>query len=245
MSRITQAFASGRAFIPFITCGDPDLETTASAIRAMADAGADLIELGIPFSDPTAEGPALQAASMRALRTGTTTDRIFALVRELRKDTDVPMLFMTYANVVFSYGAERFITACAEIGVDGLLLPDVPFEEKEEFAPLCRTHGVDLISMAAPAPAERIRRIAEEAAGFLYVTGADDADTAAIVELVHQCRPGLPCAAGIAVPAADGIIAESAVVELIARYGGGATPYIREYVKKGKATGTFPEPLKG
>ena len=128
MSKIADAFAGGKAFIPFITCGDPDLETTAAAVRAAVENGADLIELGIPFSDPTAEGPVIQGANLRALKGGVTTDRIFGLVRDLRRDVTVPLVFMTYANVVFSYGAERFLAACQEVGVDGLILPDVPFE---------------------------------------------------------------------------------------------------------------------
>ena len=150
MSRIKEAFAGGKAFIPFLTCGDPDLETTEAIVHAMAQAGADLIELGIPFSDPTAEGPVIQAANARALSGGVTADSIFALVRRLRRTLTLPLVFMTYANVVFSYGTERFLSAAAAAGVDGLILPDVPFEEKEEFAPLCRKYGLDLISLIAP-----------------------------------------------------------------------------------------------
>ena len=150
MSKIKKAFENGKAFIAFLTCGDPDLETTAAAVRAAAANGADLIELGIPFSDPTAEGPVIQNANLRALRGGITTDRIFGFVKELRRDVSIPMVFMTYANVIFSYGAERFLAACQEVGVDGLILPDLPYEEKEEFLPFCRRHGVDLISLIAP-----------------------------------------------------------------------------------------------
>ena len=131
MSNIARAFEKGKAFIPFVTCGDPNLETTEKIVYAMEEAGADLIELGIPFSDPTAEGPVIQGANVRALKGGITTDKIFAFVRELRRDISVPMVFMTYANVVFSYGAEKFIASCREIGVDGLILPDLPFEEKD------------------------------------------------------------------------------------------------------------------
>lgn len=136
MSRIRKAFENGKAFIPFITCGDPNLETTAAAVRAAVENGADLIELGIPFSDPTAEGPVIQGANLRALKGGVTTDRIFSFVKELRKSIEVPLVFMTYANVVFSFGAERFLLACEETGVDGLILPDLPFEEKGEFLPI-------------------------------------------------------------------------------------------------------------
>ena len=155
MSNIRKAFENGKAFIPFITCGDPDLETTAAVVRAAAANGADLIELGIPFSDPTAEGPVIQGANLRALNGGVTTDKIFDLVRNLRRDVEVPMVFMTYANVVFSYGSERFISTCREIGIDGLILPDVPYEEKEEFLPICRRYGVDLISLIAPTSEDR------------------------------------------------------------------------------------------
>ena len=151
MSRITDAFAKGKIFIPFITCGDPDLETTAAAVRAMAKAGAGLIELGIPFSDPTAEGPVIQSANVRALSAGTTTDKIFDMVRELRKDVTIPMVFMTYANVVFSYGMDRFLSRAQEVGMDGLILPDVPYEEKEEFAP-CSLPRPRAGSPRSPAP---------------------------------------------------------------------------------------------
>ena len=160
MSRIREAFLKGKAFIPFITCGDPDLETTGKLVRAAVDAGADLIELGIPFSDPTAEGPVIQGANIRALAGGITTDRIFDFVRELRKDVKIPLVFMTYANVVFSYGAEQFISICKEIGIDGIILPDLPFEEKEEFQPLCKKYDVALVSLIAPTSKQRIAMIA-------------------------------------------------------------------------------------
>ena len=137
MSKIQKAFEGKKAFIPFITCGDPNLETTAKIVREAVANGADLIELGIPFSDPTAEGPVIQSANIKALAAGVTTDKVFDLVRDLRKDVTIPMVFMTYANVVYSYGAEKFISTCKEIGIDGLILPDIPYEEKEEFLPLC------------------------------------------------------------------------------------------------------------
>ena len=172
MSNIKKAFEKGKAFIAFITCGDPDLETTARAVRAAAENGADLIELGIPFSDPTAEGSVIQGANLRALNGGITTDKIFAFVKELRKDVTVPMVFMTYANVVFSYGAKKFISACRESEIDGLILPDLPFEEKEEVDVVASRYGIDLISMIAPTSKERIRKIAKGAKGFLYVVSS-------------------------------------------------------------------------
>ncbi len=249
MNRISAAFARGKAFIPFITCGDPDLETTAAAVRAMAASGADLIELGIPFSDPTAEGPVIQGASLRALEGGVTTDKIFGLVRDLRRDVAVPMVFMTYANVVFSYGAERFIRTCAEIGIDGLILPDVPFEEKEEFLPFCRTYGVALISLIAPTSRERAAAIAREAEGFLYlvsslgVTGARSeitTDLSSIMAIIRQ-NTEIPCAIGFGIhtPAqagkmariADGVIVGSAIVNLMGTHGKDAPSYVGDYVR--------------
>ncbi len=249
MSKIAQAFANGKAFIPFITCGDPDPETTAAAVRAAVENGADLIELGIPFSDPTAEGPVIQAANLRALRGGMTTDRVFDLVRALRRDVSVPMVFMTYANVVYSYGAEKFISTCAELGIDGLILPDLPFEEKDEFLPTCRKYGVDLISMIAPTSAGRIAMIAREAEGFLYlvsslgVTGTRSeitTDLASIVRVVRE-NTDIPCAVGfgISTPAqakamadlSDGAIVGSAIVRLIGQYGSQAPAHVGALVR--------------
>ena len=252
MSKIAQAFAHGKAFIPFLTCGDPDLETTAAAVRAAVENGADLIELGIPFSDPTAEGPVIQGANLRALKGGVTTDRIFGLVRELRRDVTVPLVFMTYANVVFSYGTERFLSACREVGIDGLILPDVPFEEREEFLPFCRRYGVDLISLIAPTSAHRIAKIAREAEGFLYivsslgVTGTRSeitTDLAAMVEVVRQ-NTAIPCAVGFGISTpeqakrmaevSDGAIVGSAIVKLLEQYGKDAPRQIGAYVKQMK-----------
>ena len=252
MSNIYKAFSDGKAFIPFITCGDPDLETTGAAIRAMAANGADLIELGIPFSDPTAEGVVIQGANLRALRGGVTTDQIFDFVRALRKDVKIPFVFMTYANVVFSYGADAFISACAELGIDGLILPDLPYEEKDEFLPTCRKYDVDLISMIAPTSADRIAMIAKEAEGFLYivsslgVTGTRSeikTDLASIVEVVRR-NTKTPCAIGFGISTpeqahkmaaiADGAIVGSAIIKLLERYGKDAPDKIGAYVKSMK-----------
>lgn len=249
MSNIKKAFENGKAFIAFVTCGDPDLETTAKVVRAAVENGADLIELGIPFSDPTAEGPVIQGANLRALRGGITTDKIFAFVKELRRDVKVPMVFMTYANVVFSYGAEKFISTCRDIGIDGLILPDLPFEEKEEFLPVCHQYGVDLISLIAPTSANRIAMIAKEAEGFLYivsslgVTGARSeikTDLASIVEVVRQ-NTDIPCAIGFGISTpeqakkmaniSDGAIVGSAIVKLLETYKKEAPEYVGAYVK--------------
>lgn len=253
MSNIKQAFKNGKAFIPFITCGDPDLETTGEAVRKAVENGADLIELGIPFSDPTAEGPVIQAANVRALKGGVTTDIIFSFVRELRKDVHIPLVFMTYANVVFSYGAERFISNCKEIGIDGLIIPDLPFEEREEFLPFCRKYDVALISMIAPTSESRISMIAKEAEGFLYivsslgVTGARSeikTDLDSIVRMVRE-NTDIPCAVGFGISTpeqaakmaavSDGTIVGSAIIRLLEEYGKDAPEYIGEYVKKMKA----------
>ncbi len=252
MSNIKRAFENGKAFIAFITCGDPDLETTAAAVRAAVANGADLIELGIPFSDPTAEGPVIQAANLRALRGGITTDKIFDFVKELRRDVKVPMVFMTYANVVFSYGAERFISACKEIEIDGVILPDLPFEEKEEFLPFCHKYGVDLVSLIAPTSENRIAMIAKEAEGFLYivsslgVTGMRSeikTDLASIVKVVRE-NTDIPCAIGFGISTpeqakkmaniSDGAIVGSAIIKLLETHGKNAPKFIGEYVKSMK-----------
>lgn len=249
MSNINKAFDHKKAFIAFLTCGDPDLATTAKLIETIAAAGADLIELGIPFSDPTAEGPVIQGANKRALENGVTTDQIFAMVQEVRKTVTVPLVFMTYANVVFSYGTERFLKTAAQIGIDGLILPDVPYEEKEEFAPSCKKYGLDLIPLVAPTSKERIAMIAKEAVGFVYcvsslgVTGMRSeisADIGAMVALIKEVTD-IPTAIGFGISTpeqaaamaakADGVIVGSAIVKLIEKYGTKAAPYVFDYVK--------------
>ena len=252
MSNTAKAFENGKAFIPFITCGDPDLETTAKIVKEAVRAGADLIELGIPFSDPTAEGPVIQAASARALEAGTTTDKIFDMVAELRKEVTIPLTFMTYANVVFSYGAERFISRCSEVGIDGLVLPDIPFEEKEEFLPYKKKYGIDLVSLIAPTSEDRISMIASEAEGYIYivsslgVTGVRNKITTDIAGLVSKVRENskVPCAIGFGISTpeqaktmaayADGVIVGSAIVRIIAEYGKDAPSHVFEYVRSMK-----------
>ncbi len=249
MSSIRKAFDHGKAFIAFLTCGDPDLATTERLIRAIADAGADLIELGIPFSDPTAEGPVIQAANLRALSGGVTTDAIFDMVSKVRQTVQIPMVFMTYANVVFSYGTERFLSAAARTGMDGLILPDVPFEEKEEFAPSCRRYGMAFMSFVAPTSNERISMIAESAEGFVYcisslgVTGIRSeitSDVGSMVKLVRKASD-VPAAVGFGISTpeqaaklagkADGIIVGSAIVKMIGQYGRDAVPYVSDFIK--------------
>ena len=248
MSNIKKAFENGKAFIAFITCGDPDLETTKEAVIAAVKGGADLIELGIPFSDPTAEGPVIQGANLRALNGGVTTDKIFDFVVELRKFVSVPMVFMTYANVVYSYGSELFIGKCKEIGIDGLILPDLPFEEKEEFSGICDNYDIDLISLIAPTSENRIAMISKEAKGFLYivsslgVTGTRTNITTDLDSMVSLVRKNtdIPCAIGFGISTpeqaakyssiSDGAIVGSAIIKLLEKHGKNAPKYIEDYV---------------
>ena len=249
MSRIKNAFANGKVFIPFITCGDPDLETTKKAVLEMAANGADIVELGIPFSDPTAEGPVIQGANLRALSGGVTTDKVFDLVREIRRETDIALCFMTYANVVYSYDAEKFINTCKEIGIDGLILPDLPYEEKEEFLPLCKASGVDLISFVAPTSEDRIAMIAKEATGFIYVvsslgvTGMRSEITTDLPKIVSVIRANTdtPCAIGFGISGpeqaakmagiSDGAIIGSAIIRILEKEGKNAPEKIGEFTK--------------
>ena len=249
MSNIAKAFENKKAFIPFITCGDPDLETTGKLVKEAVKNGASLVELGIPFSDPTAEGPVIQGANIRALEGGVTTDKIFDFVRELRKEVTVPMVFMTYANVVFSYGSESFIKTCSEIGIDGIILPDLPFEEKEEFLPECHKYGVDLISLIAPTSKDRVAMIAKESEGFIYlvsslgVTGTRteiNTDLDSIVKIIRE-NTSVPCAIGFGISTpeqakkmasiSDGAIVGSAIIKIMEKYGKESPAYVGEYVK--------------
>ena len=252
MTEIRDAFSNGKALITFVTCGDPDLDTTKAIVRSMASNGVDLIELGIPFSDPTAEGPVIQGANVRALKAGTTTDKIFDMVESIRDDVDIPMVFMTYANVVFSYGTDRFLDRCVKAGIKGLILPDVPFEEKEDFAPACEKHGMCLISMVAPTSHERIAMIAKGSKGFLYVvsslgvTGTRSkitTDIGSITEAIKKFTD-TPCAVGFGISnpqqakdmskKADGVIIGSAIVRLVAEHGKDSAKPVGEFVKSVK-----------
>ena len=252
MSRIQNAFAEGKAFIPFITAGDPSLAKTEEFILEMERAGADLVEIGIPFSDPIAEGVVIQEADIRSLAAGTTTDKAFDVVLDLRKKTEIPLVFMTYVNPVFHYGYEKFFSRCQEAGIDGIIIPDLPFEEKGELEDIAAAHGVDLISMIAPTSKQRIRDIAREAKGFLYVvssmgvTGTREEIRTDLGEILKEIRKvtDLPAAVGFGIntpeqaaeiaAVADGVIVGSAIVKLAARYGGHAAPHMGMYVRKMK-----------
>ncbi len=250
MNRIADAFKDKKAFIAFITVGDPDLETTEKLVHVMAENGADLIELGIPFSDPTAEGPVIMEADEVALKAGTTTDKVLELTKKLRETITIPMVYMTYANVVFSYGCERFAEKAQAAGIDGIILPDVPFEEREEFTEVFDRYGIELISMIAPTSEDRIAMIAREARGFLYmvsslgVTGTRSeitTDIGAMTALVKK-NSTVPCAVGFGISApaqaakmaslSDGAIVGSAIIKLIAKYGRDAVGPVGAYVKE-------------
>lgn len=253
MSNTAKAFENGKAFIPFVTAGDPSLETTEEIILAMEKSGADLIEIGIPFSDPVAEGLVIQRADERALKAGTTTDKIFGMVANVRQKTDIPLAFMTYINPVFVYGVEKFCQKCSELKIDALIIPDVPFEEKQEIAPYCKKYGIDVISLIAPTSNNRIKTIAQEAEGFIYcvssmgVTGVRKEITTNIDSMVKSVREvtKVPTAIGfgIATPEqakemskyADGVIVGSAIVKICEKYGTECVPYISEYVKSIKS----------
>ena len=249
MNRIKEAFENKKAFIPFITGGDPNLEVTKKLLIAMQEAGADLIEIGIPFSDPIAEGPVIQEADERALSAGCTTDKLFETVKAVQDKMHVPVVFMTYINPIFAYGKRAFMKRCAECGIAGVIVPDLPFEEKQELAGVCREHGVELVSLIAPTSRDRIRMIAKEAEGFLYcvsslgVTGVRNEITTNVKEMIDMVRgvTDIPCAVGfgIAVPeqakcmaaVSDGAIVGSAIVKIIAQYGEECIPYVKEYVR--------------
>ncbi len=249
MSRIEQAFQNKKAFIPFITGGDPTLDVTEQLLYAMEEAGADLIEIGIPFSDPIAEGVVIQEANERALSAGCTTDKLFDMIKRARQKVTVPMVFLTYLNPIYTYGKEKFMKHCAGCGIDGIIVPDMPFEEKAELSGVCGEYGVDIISLIAPTSKERIRMIAKEAKGYIYcvsslgVTGVRSeikTDIAGMVRLVRETAE-VPCAVGFGISTpeqarkmadvSDGAIVGSAIVKIVAQYGADCVPHVAEYVK--------------
>ena len=247
MNKFRNAFESGKAFIGFITCGDPDLATTEKAVLAAAENGADIIELNIPFSDPTAVDATIQEANIRALEAGVTTDKIFDFVKALRPKVSIPLVFSTYANVVFSYGTERFLKTCQEIGIDGLIVPDLPFEEHDEFLPDCRKFDITLISMVSSTSKARIKAIAEAAEGFLYIMTCPGGTKEQLEDVVKNIRKysDLPCAVCISAedsPYAmdtatlcDGIIEDTSIMELMKKRGKAAPAYIGAYIRSRKA----------
>lgn len=252
MSKIAQAFANGKAFIPFLTAGDPTADKTVEFIMEMVRAGADLIEIGIPFSDPTAEGAVIQNANVRALKAGITTDGVFEIVRQVREKTQIPIVFLTYLNPVFHYGYDAFLARCRELSVDGIICPDLPFEEKKELSDIAAGYDVDIVSLIAPTSEERIQMIAREATGYIYlisskgVTGVRSEITTDIGKMVKSVREvtDVPCAVGFGISTpkqaaemaekSDGAIVGSAIVRIIEQHGEAAGGYVYDYVKQMK-----------
>ncbi len=252
MSKIAEAFENKKAFIGFITAGDPNMETSKNIIKAMVKGGCDLVEIGIPFSDPIAEGIVIQEANIRSLGNGTTTDKVFEMTGEISKSVDVPLVYMTYLNVLFKYGYEKFLKKAKESGISGVIIPDLPFEEKEELSYVAKSYGIDVISFIAPTSEERIRMIASAAEGFIYevsslgVTGMRSeikTDLESITKAVKESAK-VPVAIGFGINTpeqaskyskiADGVIVGSAIVKLVEKYGEDAPRPIYEYVKSMK-----------
>lgn len=252
MSRIKNAFVNGKAFVAFVTGGDPDIATTEKLVLQMSASGADIIEIGIPFSDPVAEGVVIQEADERALKAGCTTDKLFDMVKRIRVRINTPLLFMTYINPIFTYGKEKFLSRCVECGIDGIIVPDMPFEEKDELSEVCEKSSVDLISMIAPTSKNRSAMIAKEAKGFLYcvsslgVTGVRSEIGSDIESLIATAKEAslIPCCVGFGISTpeqakkmakiSDGVIVGSAIVKIVAEHGRDSVPYVGEYVKKMK-----------
>lgn len=252
MNRIGRSFSKGKAFIPFVTAGDPTIEVTEQLVYKMAQAGADMIELGIPFSDPVAEGETIQAADKRALEGGVTVEDVFSMMLRVRRICDIPVALMTYVNPVFVYGAEKFMMKSREAGIDAIIVPDLPFEERDELEPYCSKYGIALISMIAPTSEDRIRMIAEKAQGFIYcvssmgVTGVRNSIGTEVTKMIRQVKEvsDIPCAAGFGISTpeqaaeiagyADGVIVGSAIVKLAESYGAACVPHIEEYVRNMK-----------
>lgn len=252
MSKIPNAFENGTAFIGFLTAGDPTIDKTVEYILAMEEAGCDLVEIGIPFSDPMAEGVVIQDANIRALKHNTTTDDVFDIVRRVREKTDIPIVFLTYINPVFFYGYEKFFKKCAQLGIDGIISPDLPYEEKGEIADIALSNGIDVISLIAPTSKQRIQKIASDATGFIYVvsslgvTGMRSeikTDLKAILSDIREVTD-LPLAVGFGINTpeqardigkiADGVIVGSAIVKIIEKYGENAVEPLKEYVSNMK-----------
>ena len=252
MSEIKKAFENGKAFIPFVTAGDPDLETTEKLLIEMSKHGADIIEIGIPFSDPIAEGVVIQEADLRALASGTTTDKIFEMVKRVRSEIKCALAVMTYMNPIFVYGTDKFMQRCSECGISAVIVPDTPFEEKQELAPYCDKYGVELVSLIAPTSHDRIKMIAKESQGFVYcvssmgVTGVRSEITTDIGEMVRLVKSvsNTPCAVGFGIStpeqakkmaqSADGVIVGSAIVKIVAKYGKDCIKPVCDYVKSMK-----------
>lgn len=239
MSRIESTFKSlaargEKALIAYVMAGDPSLAQTTEIVFALEKAGADMIELGVPFSDPVADGPTIQRADERALKQGTTMRAVLDMVSVLRRQTKIPLILMTYCNPIYAFGLPAFFKEAKGAGVDGLIIPDLPYEESKEFLSQARRHGVDLILMVAPTtPPERAERLMKEGSGFIYyvsltgITGVPMAEKEAVRERIRRLKTitDVPIAVGFGISnpetaqemarSADGIIVGSALVNII------------------------------
>jgi tryptophan synthase alpha chain len=252
MSKIKNAFDHGKAFVAFLSAGDPSVEKTIEYVLEMEKAGADLIEIGIPFSDPIADGPVIQAANLRAFAAGISLEKIFDMVTEIRKQTQIPIVFLTYLNPVFHYGYEAFMERCAQCGVDGMIIPDLPIEEKKEVSEVATKYDVDIISMIAPTSMSRIQQIAQDASGFIYVVSSMgitgmrneiETDLSSIIAAIREVTD-VPTAIGFGINTpqqakdmaayADGAIVGSAIVKIIEEHGENAAKPLYDYVKSMK-----------
>ncbi|GMO28996.1 MAG: tryptophan synthase subunit alpha [Termitinemataceae bacterium] len=260
-NNISKAFQNGKAFIGFVTGGDPSCSKTVEFILQMEKAGADIVEIGIPFSDPIAEGQVIQEANIRALNAGANVEKMFDIVKDVRKVSKIPLVFLTYFNPVFRYGnagdsescgTEAFLKKSCECGLDGIIIPDLPYEESFDVKNIAAKHGIDLISLIAPTSEQRISEIAKNANGFIYVvssmgvTGVRSniqTDLASILKTI-KASSTVPAAIGFGINTvqqakdfskiADGIIVGSAIVKIVASHGENAAPHIYEYVKSMK-----------
>ena len=247
MNRIAKAFEGGKAFIPFITGGDPTIDTTEKLLRALDKSGADIIQIGVPFSDPIAEGAVVEAATERALKNGCTVDVLFDMLQRVRADINAAIVFMTYYNPIYAYGVEKFIARAKSCGLDGLVVPDLPFEERGELLSPCQNSNLELISLIAPTSESRIDHIAKNSTGFLYCLsslGESDACDTAAKHMIKCAKAAndIPCCIAVdfsdATHAkelskfADGIIIGDAIVALVAQHGENSADTVYSFAKR-------------
>lgn len=250
MSRLTKVFQNNKAFIPFVVANYPDAASTVKNVVSLAQNGADIIELGIPFSDPIADGPVIQAADVQALKKGDlTTDKLFDMVKQIRQQTDIPLVFLTYLNIVYRYGYQEFTAKCSEVGVDGLVIPDLPLEERDELAPTAQKQGVDIIPLVTPVSGDRVPAIAKAATGFIYVVSSlgvtgerseFDQHLKELLNRIHQATD-TPAAIGFGIHTpeqakamaeiADGVIIGSACVKITQEQGDKAPKALGQYAR--------------
>ena len=249
MNKMENAFKDKKALIGFVTAGDPSLDVTEQVIYKMVQGGCDIIEIEIPFSDPVAEGPVIQSANVRAIGNGTTTDKVFTLAKKVSCKVDVPIVFMAYLNVLFKYGYDKFLEKAKHCGVSGVVIPDLPYEEKAELETVADQYGITVLSFVAPATEERIKTIAAEANGFINAMSTmgyrskDSMVVSSSAEIVKCVKAvtDVPVVIAVGVEAAkdtkeyiayaDGVVLNSTIIELIERHGENAPEAVYDYIK--------------